>query len=120
MAWYNFSFTGTAAASEDSATATIKETGTTAVTLAQNIRLTDIVLSSTATESHQLSIWVNGKKQSSNLYSAQLNPASQGRFSIRGQGIVIPQGSTLQMRGAQLVTGAGVENTIATLEFVAA
>ena len=85
-----------------------------------HILFPDIVLSSTAAESHQYSIWVNGKKQSSNLFSAQLNPASQGRFSIRGQGIVIPQGATLQMRGAQLVTGGGAENTIATMEFVAA
>jgi hypothetical protein len=120
MPWYNFQFTGTSAAAEDSATATIAETGTTAIALSQSIRLTDIVLSATATESHQLSIWVNGKKQSSNLYSAQLNPASQGRFSIRGQGILIGSGATLQMRGAQLVTGGGAENITATLEFVAA
>jgi hypothetical protein len=112
MPWYNFGFTGTAAAAEDSATATIQETNTTAVAIPQTI-------TGTATESHQMSIWVNGKKQSSNLYSAQLNPASQGRFSVRGQGIVIPQGATLQMRGAQLVTGAGAENIICTMEFVA-
>ena len=61
MPWYNFQFTGTSAAAEDSATATIAETGTTAIALSQSIRLTDIVLSATATESHQLSIWVNGK-----------------------------------------------------------
>ena len=120
MPWYSFGFTGTAAAAEDSATATIQETGTTAVALPQTIRLTDLVLAATSVESHQLSIWVNGKKQSSNLYSAQLNPASQGRFSIRGQGIVIPNGATVQMRGAQLVTGAGAENIICTMEFVAA
>jgi hypothetical protein len=119
MPWYNFGFTGTAAAAEDSATATIQETNTTAVAIPQTIRLTDLVLTGTAAESHQMSIWVNGKKQSSNLYSAQLNPASQGRFSVRGQGIVIPQGATLQMRGAQLVTGAGAENIICTMEFVA-
>jgi len=119
MPWYNFGFTGTAAAAEDSAIATIQETSTTAVELAQTVRLTDLVLTGTAGESHQMSIWVNGKKQSSNLYSAQLNPASQGRFSIRGQGIVIPQGATLQMRGAQLVTGGGAENIICTMEFVA-
>ena len=119
MPWYNFGFTGTAAAAEDSAIAVIQETSTTAVALAQTVRLTDLVLTGTAGESHQMSIWVNGKKQSSNLYSAQLNPASQGRFSIRGQGIVIPQGATLQMRGAQLVTGGGAENIICTMEFVA-
>ena len=119
MPWYNFGFTGTTTAAEDSATATIQETNTTAVAIPQTIRLTDLVLTGTATESHQMSIWVNGKKQSSNLYSAQLNPASQGRFSIRGQGIVIPQGATLQMRGAQLVTGGGAENIICTMEFVA-
>ena len=120
MPWYNFEFTGTAAAAaDDSATATISETGTTAVALAQTIRLTDCVLASTATSAHQYSIWVNGKKQSSNLFAAQLNPASQGRFSIRGQGIVIPQGATLQMRGAQL-DALGAENTNVTLEFVAA
>lgn len=120
MPWYNFGFTGTTAAAEDSATATIQETNTTAVALAQTVRLTDLVLTFTAAEQHQLSIWVNGKKQSSNLYAAQLNPASQGRFSIRGQGIVIPQGATLQMRGAQTATGAGTEDITCTMEFVAA
>jgi hypothetical protein len=33
---------------------------------------------------------------------------------------MIPQGATLQMRGAQLATGGGAENITATLEFVAA
>jgi len=120
MSWYNFEFAGNVAIQTDDAeTANISETGTTAVALAQSIRLTDIVLSSTAAQPHQYSIWVNGKKQSSNLFAAQLNPASQGRFSIRGQGISIPAGATLQMRGAQLSAGA-LEATTATLEFVAA
>ena len=41
-------------------------------------------------------------------------------LGIRGQGIMIGSGATLQMRGAQLVTGGGAENITATLEFVAA
>lgn len=120
MPWYNFEFDGAAAAqTDDTEIADISETGTTAVALAQTIRLTDIVLSTTAGATHQYAIWVNGKKQSSNLFAGQLNPASQGRFSIRGQGIVIPQGATLQMRGAQL-DATGTEATTVLLEFVAA
>ena len=101
MPWYNYDFTGTAAAApDDSATAPISEPGTTAVALAQTIRLTDCVLASTATSAHQYSIWVNGKKQSSNLFAAQLNPASQDRCSIPGPGIVITQGAPPHMRGS--------------------
>ena len=46
MSWYNFVFAGSATIQTDDAeTSTISETGTTAVALAQSIRLTDIVLS---------------------------------------------------------------------------
>lgn len=120
MPWLNFDFAGSAATTTfDSETSTIQETGTTQINIPQNIRLTDIVLDITAGENHQYSIWTSGRKQSSNVSSAQLNPASQGRFSVRGQNIVIASGTSLQMRGSQL-SGAAAEITSVLLEYVAA
>ena len=80
-----------------------------------------MILDITAQDQHQYSIWTSGRKQSSNVSSAQLNPASQGRFSIRGQNIVIPAGTSIQMRGAQLTIAAvAPEATKCLLEYVAA
>ena len=74
----------------------------------------------TAGQSHQYSIWTSGRKQSSNLSAAQMNPASQGRFSIRNQGIVIAGGVSIQMRGSQLSDTAGAaEPTTVLMEYVA-
>tara|TARA_Y100001949_G_C15727762_1_gene217995 strand:+ start:136 stop:504 length:369 start_codon:yes stop_codon:yes gene_type:complete len=122
MPWLNFDFAGSAATTTfDSETSTIQETGTTQINIPQNIRLTDIVLNITAGQNHQYSIWTSGRKQSSNVSSAQLNPASQGRFSVRGQNIVIANGTSLQMRGSQLSDTAGAaEPTSVLLEYVAA
>ena len=122
MPWLNFDFAGTAAATavDDSQTSTIQETGTTQINIPQNIRLTDIVLDITAGQTHQYSIWTSGRKQSSNLSAAQLNPASQGRFSVRGQNIVIAAGTSLQMRGSQTSTAGAAEATSVLLEYVAA
>ncbi len=122
MPWLNFEFDGTAAASttDDSQTSTISETGTTQINIPQNIRLTDLVLDITAGQTHQYSIWTSGRKQSSNLSAAQLNPASQGRFSIRNQNIVIAGGTSIQMRGSQTSTGGSAEATVVLMEYVAA
>ena len=50
-----------------------------------------------------------------------MNPASQGRFSVRGQNIVIAAGTSVQMRGSQLSDTAGAaEPTVCLLEYVAA
>lgn len=120
MPWLNFDFAGTAAATtDDSETATVQETGTTQISIPQNIRLTDLVLDITTTETHQYSIWTSGRKQSSNLSADQMNPASQGRFSVRGQNIIIPAGVSIQMRGHQS-SGVGAEATSVLMEYVAA
>tara|TARA_B110001454_G_scaffold196209_1_gene198962 strand:- start:339 stop:707 length:369 start_codon:yes stop_codon:yes gene_type:complete len=122
MPWMNFQLTGTAAAVtvDDSETAVIEETGTTQINIPQNIRLTDAILDITATQTHQYSIWTSGRKQSSNLSAAQMNPASQGRFSIRGQDIIIPAGTSIQMRSSQTSTAGAAEATKVLLEYVAA
>ena len=123
MPWLNFSFAGSAAVAAgnfDTETSNIEETGTTQINIPQNIRLTDLILGSTAAQSHQYSIWTSGRKQSSNLSAAQMNPASQGRFSIRNQGIVISGGVSIQMRGRQLSDAAGAaEPTTVLMEYVA-
>lgn len=122
MPWLNFDFAGNAAVQTDDAeTATIEETGTTQINIPQNIRLTDMILNITSQDEHQYSIWTSGRKQSANVSSAQLNPASQGRFSIRGQNIIIPAGTSIQMRGAQITIAAvAPEATKVLLEYVAA
>lgn len=122
MPWLNFDFAGSAGVQvQDTEIATIEETGTTQINIPQNIRLTDIILNITAQDEHQYSIWTSGRKQSSNISSAQLNPASQGRFSIRGQNIVIPAGTSIQCRGAQFTIAAvAPEPTKVLLEYVAA
>ena len=122
MPWLNFAFAGTAAATavDDSQTATVQETGTTQINIPQNIRITDLVIDITAGQTHQYSIWTSGRKQSSNLSAAQMNPASQGRFSIRGQNIVIAAGTSIQMRGSQTSTAGAAEATVCLLEYVAA
>lgn len=122
MPWLNFGFDGTAAAVtvDDSETAVIEETGTTQISIPQNIRLTDLVIGSTAGQTHQYSIWTSGRKQSSNLSAAQMNPASQGRFSVRGQNIIIPSGVSIQMRGSQTSTAGAAEATTVLMEYVAA
>jgi len=121
MPWLNFDFAGSAAVTtDDTETSTIQETGTTQINIPQNIRLTDLILGSTAGQTHQYSIWTSGRKQSSNLSAAQMNPASQGRFSIRNQGIVISGGVSIQMRGSQLSDTAGAaEPTTVLMEYVA-
>ena len=121
MPWLNFSFAGSAAVTtDDTETANIQETGTTQINIPQNIRLTDLILDVTAAQNHQYSIWTSGRKQSSNLSAAQMNPASQGRFSVNGQNIVIAAGTSLQLRGSQTSTAGAAEATTVTLEYVAA
>jgi len=122
MPWLNFQYAGSAGVQvPDTEIAVIEETNASQINIPQNIRLTDMVLNITALDVHQYSIWTSGRKQSSNVSSAQLNPASQGRFSIRGQNIVIQQGTSIQMRGAQLTIAAlAPEPTTVLLEYVTA
>ena len=122
MPWLNFDFNGNAAVQvADTEISTIQETGATQINIPQNIRLTDLILDITTLDNHQYSIWTSGRKQSSNVSSSQLNPASQGRFSIRGQNIIIPAGTSIQMRGAQTsIAALAPEPTTCTVEYVAA
>lgn len=122
MPWLNFDFAGSAGVQvPDTEIAVIEETNASQINIPQNIRLTDMILNITALDDHQYSIWTSGRKQSSNVSSSQLNPASQGRFSIRGQNIVIPSGTSIQMRGAQITIAAlAPEPTKVLLEYVAA
>ncbi len=122
MPWLNFDFLGNAAIQvPDTEIAVIEETNASQINIPQNIRLTDMILNITAQDEHQYSIWTSGRKQSSNVSSAQLNPASQGRFSIRGQNIVIQSGTSIQMRGAQrTIAAVAPEPTKVLLEYVAA
>ena len=121
MPWLNFVFAGAfpVDTTDDAQTGTVEETGTTQINIPQNIRLTDIIQDITSTDVHQYSIWTSGRKQSSNLSGNQLNPASQGRFSIKNQNIVIAAGTSIQMRGSQR-SGAAAEATTVLLEYVAA
>jgi uncharacterized protein YbdZ (MbtH family) len=122
MPWLNFDFLGSAGVQvPDTEIAVIEETNASQINIPQNIRLTDMILNITALDDHQYSIWTSGRKQSSNVSASQLNPASQGRFSIRGQNIVIPSGTSIQMRGAQITIAAlAPEPTKVLLEYVAA
>ena len=100
--WYNWSFNGSASAQADNAeVCSNDETGENVVTLPQSITLTDVVLDTTKTQSHQLRFYVNGRQVGGNFYSAQINPASDGRMSWADLKIVIPQGSTFGLRTAQ-------------------
>lgn len=118
MGWFNFRSVGSATAqNDDTEVCTVLETGETGISLPYDITLVDIVLNKTASQDHQYSIWVNGKKASSNLYAAQLNPASQGRLNIANQGIKIKAGSRIQVRAAQK-SGASAEETILLIQFV--
>jgi hypothetical protein len=118
MGWYTFQFPGSATVEQpDTETGTVLETGTTFLTLNRNITLQDVVLTAPATNNHQYSFWVNGRKVSSNLYSSELSPASQTRFSIAAQAVSIPANSQVQIKAAQL-SGASAEITDLTLVFV--
>ncbi len=101
--WTNWSFSGSSSAQSDNAEiCSNDETGENVITLPQSITLTDVVLDGTKTNSHQFRFYVNGKQVGGNWYSAQVNPASDGRMSWADLKIVIPQGSTVGLRTAQL------------------
>ena len=120
MGWFNFSFNGSATVqTEDAETCTVKETGESGFTLPYDIHLSDLVLTKSLAQNHQFSIWVNGKKMSSNLYSAQLDPSNDTRFAIAPLGIVIKAGSRVQVKTAQLdePSTAVAESGILTMVF---
>lgn len=117
MGWINFTKTGSGTAqADDAATATVAEIGGTSITLPNTITITDVVLAATAANNHQFRFYVNGRAVGANLYSGQLNPASQGRVNIANQGIKIPAGSTVQLKGSQKAGTA--EDTTVMLQYL--
>ncbi len=121
MGWINFSFPGSATVEqEDAEIGTIMETGEHSITFPYDITLLDVVLAQPAQQNHEYSFWINGKKVSSALYSAELNPTSQTRFNIKQLGIRIPAGSAIQIKSAQLseASTAAAEPTILTLVYL--
>jgi hypothetical protein len=100
--WYNWSFIGSGSVQADNTEiCSNDETGENVVTLPQSITLTDVLLDTTKTGNHQFRFYVNGRQVGGNVYSAQINPASDGRLSWADLKIVIPQGSTFGLRTAQ-------------------
>ena len=118
MGWYTFNFAGDATTPEpdDSETATVQETGNNFIAITRQVKLQDIVLTASATDNHQYSLWVNGKKATSDLFSAQISPTSQTRFSIAAQNISVSANSQIQIRGSQK-SGASAEATSVTLSY---
>ncbi len=114
--WITFKKVGSASTpqDDDAEICTVVETGEQGLTLPYPIQLIDVVLTKSPAQDHQFSFWVNGKKVSSNLYAAQLDPANDTRFAIAPLGIIIPAGSRLQVRGAQK-SGAAAEETMLTV-----
>jgi len=118
--WLNFKFIGNVPASpqpDDTEISTIAETGQQQFSIPADMRISDIVLTGTAAQTHQYRIYVNGKAQGANFYSGQLNPATQGRMNWASQSILIPRGSTIQIKGSQK-DGATAESTTVTLQWV--
>jgi hypothetical protein len=119
MGWINFQSNGyaTTPQADDTEICTVLETNESGISFPYDIRIVDIVLDKTASQNHQYSFWVNGKKMSSNFYSAQINPATQGRLNFANQGIVIKAGSRIQLRAAQK-SGTSAEATIVLVQFL--
>lgn len=103
MGWNNFTFAGDGSnpQADNAETATIDELGESSMTLPNAIKITDILADKTTTESHQIRIFVNGKAQLADVYSSQINPASDGRRTWGTQNIVVPAGATFQLKGSQ-------------------
>lgn len=119
MGWLNFSFTGSASTpqSDDAETATVLETGDKTFTLPTDITIVDVVADKTTTQTHQFRVYVNGKAQGSQFFSAQINPATQGRLNFANQNIRIPKGSNIQIRGSQK-DGASAEAVKVLVQFL--
>ena len=115
--WDNWSFIGaTSAQADNTEKCSNDEMGESVITLPNSITLTDVILDTTKTQNHQFRFYVKGKQVGGNFYSAQINPASDGRMSWADLKIVIPQGSTLGLRTAQL-DGSSAETGKVTIKY---
>lgn len=118
MGWLNFKFAGNAATSTfDTETATIEEIGEKQFTVPMDIRIVDIVSDVSTNQNHQIRFYINGKAQGANFFSNQINPNTQGRLNWANQGITIPKGSTVQLKGSQL-TGTAAESFRVLVQFL--
>jgi hypothetical protein len=119
MGWLNFRKAGASSTpqADDTETLIILETGERSYTLPYDITIVDVVLDKPATQNHQYRFYVNGRAQGANFYSGQINPSTQGRLNWANQRIVIPKGSTLQIKGSQK-TGTSAEETIVLVQFI--
>ncbi len=80
--------------------------GNTILTLPSNVVITDVLTSTTLTETHQFAFQVNGVKATSNAYSAIVNPASSGRMSWADMKLTIPAGNSIGISTGQTSAGA--------------
>ena len=118
MGWMNFRKAGAnSPQGDDTEVLTVLETGEKQYTLPYDITVVDVVLDKPANQNHQYRFYVNGKAQGANFYSGQINPSTQGRINWANQRIVIPKGSTIQLRGAQK-SGTSAEETIVLVQFI--
>ena len=107
MGWTSFSITPAGGSqAEDFALMTNDNNGNTIITFPQNIVITDVLTSTTLTETHQFAFQVNGVKSSSNLYSPMVDPSSSGRMSFSDLRLTIPSGNSLGVSTGQTSAGA--------------
>ena len=96
MPWTTFSVTPSGGSqAEDAQLMTNYNNGNTILTLPSNVIITDVLTSTTLTETHQFAFQVNGVKATSNAYSAIVNPASSGRMSWADMKLTIPAGNSI-------------------------
>ena len=107
MPWTTFSITPAAPSqAADAELMTNDNNQNTIITFPQNIVVTDVLTSTTLTETHQFAFQVNGVKATSDAYSAIVNPASSGRMSWADMKLTIPSGNSLGVSTGQTSAGA--------------
>ena len=107
MPWTTFSATPAGGSqAEDFQLMTNDNNQNTIITFPSNIIITDVLTSTTLTETHQFAFQVNGVKATSNAYSAIVNPASSGRMSWADMKLTIPAGNSIGISTGQTSAGA--------------
>lgn len=107
MPWTTFSCTPSGGSqAEDAQLMTNDNNGNTILTLPSNVIITDVLTSTTLTETHQFAFQINGVKATSNAYSAIVNPASSGRMSWADMKLTVPSGNSIGISTGQTSAGA--------------
>ena len=107
MPWTTFSVTPSGGSqAEDAQLMTNDNNGNTILTLPSKVIITDVLTSTTLTETHQFAFQVNGVKATSNAYSAIVNPASSGRMSWADMKLTLPAGNSSGISPGQTSAGA--------------